>query len=574
MKRKKLTQIIVFILLTFILLNSCKDHKLVATVGNFSIYSDEYKKSYFVDKSPKQISKIPFDDKLNHLEQMIEDKLKLVDAYQSNVQNDSDLVAQLKLAERQQVYIWMINYYVIDKILTKNLLLERYSLQGQEVKVRHIFLPIGKNNSEELKNSKKEMLESVREKIMNGESFDSLARTFSKDSLSAGKGGELGFISWNDNKFGTDFFKAVCGLKEGELSGVIESKKGFHIVESLIKREKSQPAFEYEKETIQRSLFRENRQELDQTYKEFLEILKSRYAFTFNDTNLEYCVNLLYPQKNDSSKSITMLTIPELTSEDKELELAAFGEKYSIGDLVQEIQKIAPYRRPVLNTVEKMKNYINNMTARRIIIQYGYDKGVPKNKSIKKAMLEIEHQQMVKEIDRIKVFEKSTPSDEECKVYYEKNMNKFVFPSSAQVQEIMLTDSQKAQQVLAQLRNGKPFDELAKIYNERTTTKNKNGMLGYITSRQYGRIGKKANSMKKGEVSEIIKMGSNYSIIKILDKKPEAQKSFEESLASIKKELRSQNNKAAREAWIAELREKIPVKIYMSNFKSIFEESE
>ncbi len=572
MKKSLFTQIIVFIGFIYIFSISCKDQRLIATVGNFPIYSDDYKASYFTGKSPNQIAQIPFTDKLEHLEEMIETKLMLVDAYQSNVDNDSDLVHRVKLAERQQVYLYVVHHYIIDKQLPEKMLRERYALRGQEVKVRHIYLPGGRNQTGEQRKANRAKLDSLREQITGGASFSELARAFSRDSLSAGKGGELGFISWQTHIFGKDFFEAASALKTGELSQVIETRKGQHIVQVLIKREKPQPAFEYEKEKIKKGLFREKRRELDQAYYQFLDNLKGRYHLRFNQDNIKFSIKMLYPD-GDSSNTAKM-TIPELTEEDKARELANFGDNYNFEELVRDMQKIPPFRRPQLNTVEKMKTHINRVIASDIITQFGYDKGVHKKAKIKEEVETIKHDLMVKSIEKNKVYEKATPTDEECLAYYNANKNQFIERESARVQEIMVTDAEKAQQIFEKIKRGDHFDKLAAAYNEKSTTKNKKGILGYITPEQYGRIGKRANRMKVGEISDIIKMGPTFSIIKILDKKPQTIKSFEASKGSIKRQLRKENNKSARQAWIGELRESIPVQIYEANFKSIFQESE
>lgn len=80
----------------------------------------------------------------------------------------------------------------------------------------------------------KERLLELRERIMNGESFSTLARIYSQDRQSAMKGGELGMAS--KSIFWPSFSDAAMALKEGQVSQIVESPNGYHLIQ-MIKKE-------------------------------------------------------------------------------------------------------------------------------------------------------------------------------------------------------------------------------------------------------------------------------------------------------------------------------------------------
>ena len=80
----------------------------------------------------------------------------------------------------------------------------------------------------------KERLLSIRERIINGEKFSTLARIYSQDPGSARKGGELGMAS--KSIFWPEFSDAAMALKEGNVSQIVETPDGFHIIEVLEKK--------------------------------------------------------------------------------------------------------------------------------------------------------------------------------------------------------------------------------------------------------------------------------------------------------------------------------------------------
>ncbi|MBQ4356080.1 MAG: peptidylprolyl isomerase [Bacteroidales bacterium] len=80
----------------------------------------------------------------------------------------------------------------------------------------------------------KERLNGFRERVLNGEKFSMLARLYSDDPGSAPDGGELGFV-----ERGTLYpeFEAVAfNLKSGEISQVVKTKAGYHIIQMIERR--------------------------------------------------------------------------------------------------------------------------------------------------------------------------------------------------------------------------------------------------------------------------------------------------------------------------------------------------
>ena len=80
----------------------------------------------------------------------------------------------------------------------------------------------------------KERLLALRERIINGEKFSTLARLYSQDPGSSRKGGELGMAS--KSIFWPAFSDAAMSLKTGVVSQIVETPDGFHLIEVLEKK--------------------------------------------------------------------------------------------------------------------------------------------------------------------------------------------------------------------------------------------------------------------------------------------------------------------------------------------------
>ena len=80
----------------------------------------------------------------------------------------------------------------------------------------------------------KERLLSLRERVINGERFATLARIYSEDPGSARRGGELGMAS--KSIFWPAFSDAAMALRPGVISQIVETPDGFHIIEVIEKK--------------------------------------------------------------------------------------------------------------------------------------------------------------------------------------------------------------------------------------------------------------------------------------------------------------------------------------------------
>ncbi len=108
-------------------------------------------------------------------------------------------------------------------------------LISEKFEIAHIFLNPKAGNK--LKAKAKKFAQALLDSIKAGADFEQLAKDNSDDPGSAAAGGDLGFVK--RGVFYPEFESAAFKLKEGELSEVIESPVGFHIIELIERRGES-----------------------------------------------------------------------------------------------------------------------------------------------------------------------------------------------------------------------------------------------------------------------------------------------------------------------------------------------
>jgi len=95
---------------------------------------------------------------------------------------------------------------------------------------REILLEIGPGANDEDRAALRKKLESARARITGGESFASVARSVS-EGQTAVQGGELGCVGASYGVGNEEVAKAAAALKPGELSGLVETPRGLHLLQ-------------------------------------------------------------------------------------------------------------------------------------------------------------------------------------------------------------------------------------------------------------------------------------------------------------------------------------------------------
>ncbi|HPF94384.1 MAG TPA: peptidylprolyl isomerase [Tenuifilaceae bacterium] len=80
----------------------------------------------------------------------------------------------------------------------------------------------------------REQLLDLRERILKGERFSTLAVAYSEDRASASRGGELGFRSRDE--LVKSFADVAFNLRDGQVSQIVESEYGFHLIQMIERR--------------------------------------------------------------------------------------------------------------------------------------------------------------------------------------------------------------------------------------------------------------------------------------------------------------------------------------------------
>jgi peptidyl-prolyl cis-trans isomerase C len=566
---KLLRKILLTLLLFHIIFNgnNCGENTVVARVGNYVIPSNDFRKSFLDDKSLQQAQKMPVEKKLDHLNGMIKDQLVLKEAYKNRLDSTSSITRVLYEYEKRLIFQNVAKKEIIDKVITNNKIKEQYFRSAREAKLKHIFVKLNKDATPSQKDTLKRTMFDLRYSLLRGKSFETAARTLSEDSSSRGKGGELGFVKWGAHNYGDRFYKQVFDLKEGTISQPILSSQGYH----LVKLEKYRPTgvgeFKHEKEAIKQKLTSLQQKELRAAYDDFYEKCKRHYGYVYNNENIGFLSLKLFPKEKNRQQKLNKYNLPELSMKENDRPLVNYaGGKYTAGQFILDINKLPSFKRRSLSDSVSIKSFLNSVLAKDLLVKWGYDKGIKNNRDVKKDLLQKKHDLMINEMRKIASETFGDFTNKDLLEYFNSNKEKYKEPEKFKVREILVGNLDVAKKII-DMNKKIVFKDLAKAYNTRPTTKGNNGLLGFITKNQYGNIGPVAASLEIGEVSNPIKVGNQYSVIKVMNKTPEKLANLDAVKEKVTSDFRKMKLQNDLSKWIDQLKKTTIIAVYESQLK-------
>ncbi|MBM4145676.1 MAG: peptidylprolyl isomerase [Nitrospira sp.] len=263
---RKYFGIVVSLLLAMVFIHgnvSAKDDDVVAKIGDRKITISEFNKmlGYLDSEKQKLIEKNP-QLKENLLQQYVQGIVISKLAKKKGFDKNPELKEQLELLKDNYIAIEYLKKEVTNKVEVSEEDIKAYYESHKDefktpemVRSRHILIKTDPSASDNDKKKAKEKAGEILKKIKAGEDFAKLASDVSDDTGSKPKGGELGFFP--KGRMVTPFEDAAFSLKPGEVSEIVETQFGYHIIKVEEKKEPGMEPFDTAKEKIRQKLLQE-----------------------------------------------------------------------------------------------------------------------------------------------------------------------------------------------------------------------------------------------------------------------------------------------------------------------------
>lgn len=202
----------------------------------------------------------------------------------ANSKNESDLVKWLLQYDADRLYmdeqLKDVVITAMDKIDWDARAKEVYIVENkrfnvpEKVKVSHVLIKLEERSREEALT----LINEIREKAVSGADFNELAVKFSEDGSVERNGGTMDYFT--RGRMVESFEKASFGLEDvGDISEVVETKFGFHIIKFLGRQEATKKSFELVKDGIIDELYSELSR---RTYQDQIIFMRSKPDIVFD----------------------------------------------------------------------------------------------------------------------------------------------------------------------------------------------------------------------------------------------------------------------------------------------------
>ena len=445
-----------------------------------------------------------------------------LEALELGYANDPVVISRLYQIQKQFLINLFYEYSVASPLLLdKDLkLAEKYITK--EFFVRHILIS---HNESELKGDISREIDnafnlatSLTGNLLGGESFDSLALSFSDDPSVSLNNGALGWIEWG--RFVNEFQSAVFESGEPGLLGPIETKYGYHIISVDSVRSS---AFSVDSENIvKHEAFSRS---LPLVY-EFLKPAASAFdslVLSENLFNLNTVVvdSLFYGLEkqlliNKQVGGNTNLSKYLLNIEEPVLLFSFQGRGFGPFWLGNQLSSLPPSKVPNVSTLDDFKNLIRLF----ILKDYAYNSAVDlgyldsdyflRNFSLEKKRVLYDYylRDLVNNVP--------SPDSLEIKNYYEQEKdNKYYNKDQVVIKRLKVSNRALADSLAVLLeKNPTSFDVLVDDFTEYNP--GGGGLMGPFERGQYNFIGEVSFSLANNEVSSLIEsLDKSFSFVRV-----------------------------------------------------------
>lgn len=354
------------------------------------------------------------------------------------------------------------------------------------------------------------MLDSVKAALASGISFDSVAVLYS----TAPSGKQGGLLSEHPlNLLAPEMRDAVKDMKPGEMSEPYTSSRGLEMVKLESKTRETKTPYETALPTIEELLRREKITGLSNSVLERFRVDAAVDTLARGDT-LAWVAGVPVFGSDVDSYIATIGMLRPGQAED------------------------STFRKEVLNQIITNRVFDHELAQQKLYI----------SDSLLNQLESARTQLLVNFYNRRVIIPQTEVAEEEITNYYNTNKKEFWHPREIKVREILVASKDTAQMVYDLLKEGSPFDSLAKAYSQASTS-TYGGYVGFIKEGLSDKPYKEqAFKLDTNQVSRPIQTPQGYWLVKVERIQDSYQESLKDATSAIQSKLTRQKKEAAEEA--------------------------
>ncbi len=396
----------------------------------------------------------------------------------------------------------------------------------------------------------KEGIEKFKERLVEGESFESVAKDAFLNPYLSNNGGDIG--QFTTDELDIAFENKAFSMNVGEISEPVKTTQGYSIIK-LTGRTITPSLSEYDFAQKKNYLY-------SYVLKKKKEILTREHLSNFVES-VEFNDEILkrFWEKLSENWELALNKDSEFINRYKgstEYLAESDNSKFFVGDFVEEFVISLDNNLYQINDITSFKTYILGLMYRRLLVSEAKKLGLQNQLLVMRSMEETFYDYLVDEVENdLYLSIKNTPA--ELYSEYLLNAESYIKPLEINLSRIVLRTKEEANKVLTSLQRDEiSFNDAVVKYSINSEDRFVYGEQGLKSIKEYGFIAPKLSSLQENELTDVIKYQSGeYHIYKCLKRIEPNSMSFSEAKEEIDLHLTKKKYKSLRTETIEKIKE-------------------
>ena len=244
----------------------------------------------------------------------------------------------------------------------------------------------------------------------------------------------------------------------------------------------------------------------------------------------------------------------------------------------QKKQMLERYKDP-----EVKHRFLQAWLAQEILYRQALQEQFAEKSEVKKLLDDLARGVLSQQLMNRQLAEKIHVTETDLQTFYAANKDKYIEPAKAKISHILATDEQQAGDLLKRIRAGDNFAETAKEFSRDDTTKEAGGKIDVeVTRGSYipviGESPELNNRIFAAEPNSVLaepfETEKGWEIVRVEEKQPERQKTFDEVRQQVMSTLLTQKRQDVQQQYITQMMDKFNVIVHTTALTGAKGESE
>ena len=224
---------------------------------------------------------------------------------------------------------------------------------------------------------------------------------------------------------------------------------------------------------------------------------------------------------------------------------------------------------------EAKLQFARQWVAQEILYREALAQDLPSDPQTKKLLDDLTRQALSQQLMNRQIASKVNITEGDLRTYYQANRDKYVEPPKAQIRHILVSEQNRAKELIEQLKDGADFAQLAREHSQDEATKDAGGAIETpVTPGTYVAGVGDANALNEAifeaEPPAVLEApfetDKGWEIVKVEQVQPERQQSFDEVSRQVMMNLMEQKRREVQQEFIDRMMDKYNVIVHASAF--------